>query len=543
MAKIIKIKILLLSQLCLAFSILIFALPVWAGSVYYVKSGGNDSADGLSDANAWATISKVEATVSNGDTVYFRSQDTWSGQATLLTCATGVTYDGSTYGSGTRAKLQATSTSSISQAVIRVPASNITIKGFEVDGGDEKIAGIQIGGRAAQVDIDSITIDDCIVYNIGNDTGSVSYSSGIDLSPRNDGGGDPHHNSNITIKNTTVHDTVRNAIAVYPAWTSYDGNYNDTVTIQNCTIYNAGNNGGMGVAGSGIGVHIKSDSRNVTVENCYMYDNTSAAIYVESFYEDPDVAPTNMVIRNNLMKDNTFGFNIVMNHSNASVTGSIYSNIIMDSTMNDIASGGGDYHSTALNFYNNTIYTTVFRANGAVNIDGGSTPMTGTPTFNFKNNAIYTTQRPCYTECWNDDDDDHTLQTTHTNNLYYRSSGSNDAHVIAYKYGTRETTYDRSGVTTWEATAQNTNPNFTGGSLPTGFTGNYGIDMVPNTNYFFITKGNALNNGANLGSPYNSCINGAGLETPITRSQSGAWDIGAYEYPGPQPPTGLRIQN
>ena len=54
--------------------------------------------------------------------------------------------------------------------------------------------------------------------------------------------------------------------------------------------------------------------------------------------------------------------------------------------------------------------------------------------------------------------------------------------------------------------------------------------MVPNTNYFSITSGNALNKGATLGSPYNGCINVAGLATPITRPQGAAYDIGAYEY-------------
>lgn len=45
---------------------------------YYVKNGGNDSADGLSDANAWATISKVNGfSFSTGSCVYFKRGDTW----------------------------------------------------------------------------------------------------------------------------------------------------------------------------------------------------------------------------------------------------------------------------------------------------------------------------------------------------------------------------------------------------------------------------------------------------------------------------------
>ena len=60
--------------------IFLFTCPAWAAT-YYVKNGGNDSLNGLSDSTAWATIAKVTATVRSGDTVYFRSQDTWTGAA------------------------------------------------------------------------------------------------------------------------------------------------------------------------------------------------------------------------------------------------------------------------------------------------------------------------------------------------------------------------------------------------------------------------------------------------------------------------------
>ena len=47
-------------------------------ATYYIKNGGNDGADGLSDANAWETLSKVTSTgFSAGDFVYFRRGDTW----------------------------------------------------------------------------------------------------------------------------------------------------------------------------------------------------------------------------------------------------------------------------------------------------------------------------------------------------------------------------------------------------------------------------------------------------------------------------------
>lgn len=63
----VKLLILLLAKITLV-----------SGTNYYVKTGGNDKADGKSDATAWATISKVNASsFKPGDIISFRSGDTW----------------------------------------------------------------------------------------------------------------------------------------------------------------------------------------------------------------------------------------------------------------------------------------------------------------------------------------------------------------------------------------------------------------------------------------------------------------------------------
>lgn len=54
-------------------------------TTYYVKNGGNDSLDGLSDGNAWATISKVNsASYLPGDSILFKCGDTWREQTSLV---------------------------------------------------------------------------------------------------------------------------------------------------------------------------------------------------------------------------------------------------------------------------------------------------------------------------------------------------------------------------------------------------------------------------------------------------------------------------
>src|SRR5690348_2065855 len=53
-------------------------------ATYYVRNGGNDSADGTSDATAWASLSKVNGySFAAGDRVLFREGDRWVGQLTV----------------------------------------------------------------------------------------------------------------------------------------------------------------------------------------------------------------------------------------------------------------------------------------------------------------------------------------------------------------------------------------------------------------------------------------------------------------------------
>ncbi len=71
-------------------------------AIYYVKNGGNDSLDGLSDGNAWETLAKVSGVTFNaGDTIKFNKGDTWREQ--LLVDGSGTSSDYITfesYGTG-----------------------------------------------------------------------------------------------------------------------------------------------------------------------------------------------------------------------------------------------------------------------------------------------------------------------------------------------------------------------------------------------------------------------------------------------------------
>lgn len=517
---------------------LIFFSACFAGGVceslaatYYVKNGGNDKLAGTSDATAWATIAKVQATVSSGDTVYFRSQDTWAGQATLLTTKAGVTYDGASYGLGTRATLRATSIKDVTQAVIRIGASNVSVKGFEIDGGDQRTAGIHIGGYAGAIDISDIQVDNCLIHDIGYGIeDDASWSAGIGITARNSSDTLPHKTERVKITNTIIHDTVRNGISVYPTWGQYNGNVVDQVLIHGCTIYNAGNNGGQGSSMSGLGIHIKSNADNVTVQYCTLYNNITQGILIETFTNDDGVAPNNISIRYNIIKEN-WGHGIyVHNGSEEIITGDFYGNIFYNNCSNTggycgevYIAGYQDHKSSIYNFYNNTFYSTANTGHPyamAVGNQGAGAPK-GNPTIRFKNNIVYMGN---YADSLNKAIWDGGNFLDHSNNLIFRTNAK-DSYVYD---GTNS--YTGTNVELWEPTVQNTDPLFTGGVLPTGFIAASGGGMIPNTDFFNISSGNAINNGVTLGVPYDGCVNWTGSEEVACRP-AGAYDIGAYEIP------------
>ncbi len=162
-----------LKFLILAFGIFTLFADTAFSENYYIKNGGNDRADGLSDGNAWATIAKVndfasQNGFSNGDTINFKRGNIWSDGETLGS------NDGSTdwgvingltiqdYGSGDKPKI----TGSIKQPIRfngRGNIKNLTIKNLDVSGTgwcDRSYSGGQIQvNNVTNVIIDGIYSD------------------------------------------------------------------------------------------------------------------------------------------------------------------------------------------------------------------------------------------------------------------------------------------------------------------------------------------------------------------------------------------------
>ena len=601
-----------------SFLLIFFSVSTGWGETYYVKTDGNDNLDGLSDKTAWATIAKVTDTVMRGDTVYFRSQDIWEDDTPPVLQATpGVIYNGDTYGSGTRATFKATggypniNYPNSYDAVVNLYASDVIFKGFEVDGNTQELGGIYVGMHA-ESDIANITVDNCVVHdNGGDDELGTVYVYGIHV-------GSNMMNSttvsNVTITNTEVFNTSHEGIAIYPTWGYADNSVNG-VLVRNCIVHDTALFGGDSW---GDGISVVNNADNVTIEHCTVYDAyRGIGIITSSTYTG---SPNSLVVRNNIIRDNSFG--IAINPvSGMDADGVFYGNLIINNYRpSSLGSIGADinisaeirrtsYNDTVFSFYNNTIYNVGSQLAGknVVLVAEFYSITQGTPTFNFKNNIVYTGNYPAIKDKNN--------YLTHSNNLIYRSSDATDTAIInstystsipstsvrvsndaTYTYFTKNddtdwtsiigandrikwsgfassmlndkliyvravtanqiktwrikgdytdtsivtgevwklTNYNRDATIVWESTAQNSDPLFTKDApFPNKFIRNNNDNMVPNTNYFSISFGPAIDTGEMLDSPYDGCINGtgAGLCNEILRPQGESYDIGAYEYP------------
>lgn len=493
-------------------TIILFILFVFVSSVqgadhYFDVDAVDDSGAGTI-GDPWKTLAKAQTECGVGDTCYFDNTDTWTcASPPCIEIATGATLDGASWGAGTRATFQATGDGD-ELGMVLIYVDDITFKGFKVDGNDNSIGQIYIGYRDAAGDVDNIEIDNCeVTNNRTTDVGSQFYY-GIIIGQRFS-----HTTSNVTVKNSEIHHTGHEGITIYPSATAVN-NTNNIILIRNNIVHHTGL-----VTGTNRGntIDVGNDSDNVTIEFNTIYDTgaLSSGIAVVAYSTSAGLGtPDNIIIRYNLLY-NESAIEFIPGTEDGIGSVYVYGNILINS---QIAFSTGDYAAADILIYNNTIYRSD-NADYALRFNGLSG---STGTLEIKNNIFQTgdfvTVRDSVGNAY--------THVTHTNNQYYRSSGA-AATVISI---VGDTDYIRSGVTTFEVSAQSTDPTFTGGTLPTGFSGTYGSNMVPNTTYFSINSGDALDNGVTLGSPYNGCINGAGLSPVILRPQSTAYDIGAYEY-------------
>lgn len=495
-----------------------FATPIFAAT-YYVSTIGDDRNSGTDPSTPWKHCPGMagwsgSAALHSGDTVYFRSQDTWtdSNSWAIINAVAGVTYDGGTYGSGTRAILKKLSGGG-KNCVVQIIESNVVFKSFEIDANLQVGNGIEVNYNGSYQNISNVTIDNCVVHNVGD---RDTWWYGIAVEPY---GG--RTVTNVTITNCKVYDTCHEGITLYPSWQAPTGNKIIGALIRGNEVYNTGRYN----AGFGIGILVDDDVQNAIIEFNYLHDNASEGIQI---FQSVMPGATNLTVRYNIIANNRdWGLDSMVN-----ATASIYGNLFLGNGNGGHAQGGAmvfqsSQAGASYSIYNNTFYCVGNTSTSKYCFyPGGS----GSYAVSANNNIFYSDN---HTGVY-----DPSNRLAHNNNLVYRTSGSSAEHV------NNGSSYNRAGVKTWEPSAQNTDPTFNNmANLPTGFSGTYGIDMVPNNDGLSIASGSTINNGASLPSTYYGAINLSGTNFPAGRPQGSGWDIGAYEYTETAiaPPANLRI--
>jgi hypothetical protein len=509
--------------------LLIFDSTGSAGT-YYVKNSGCSDSNSGSESSPWCHCPGLanwtgSAILNAGDTVYFDRGGIWTASSgnCVLNVAGGVSYIGDSWGSGTRAKFQATNR--LNHAVIRFYRDHANyetvVKGFEVDANHTATHGIGMNHPSWDIGYSLLTgaikrIQNCVIHDTYSQVALGQYNYGIIISSW--GGDGSTTVENVEILNNIIYNQSRTAINLYP-------NYNNNVdrigriTIRGNETYSTAQDPGYS---AGFGLVIKGYVYDVIAELNHFYGNngsTGGAVLVNNDFPGGS-GPTNIVIRYNILASNTAQNVYISEYGSKQID--FYGNIVMNA-------GGG----VGLKVENNTsdslnlkMYNNIFFKN-SVNILSNY----ASNRIEFKNNIIYDTGRTLLS------DPSGYISTNHNNNIYYRTDGG----TLVNSAGS---SYTPTNLASYESTGLWSNPLLLNtDDLPTGFIGTYGIDKRPNADGLSLQSNSpAKDSGASLGSPYNNSINS------VSRPYGAGWDRGAYEVGvydtfSPSAPLNLRIMN
>jgi hypothetical protein len=469
-------------------------------ATYYASPIGSDSNSGTSPSAPWKNCPGMTAysgsgSLKAGDTVYFDSGGTWLTTGNWgLSIVGGVTYIGDTWPSArSRATIRLNAQPTDPYGVVdwrRDDATTpTTLQGFDLDANHFYSDGLSVNHAHYLTPLLGAlkTINNVVAHNVASTASMGQFAYGIIISNH---GGTSGQVSNVLVQNSTVHDISRDGLLIYPG----DENQQCTVsniTFRNNVVYNVGQDS---TYGSGSPIVVKGQISNAFVEYNYVYgpgapDKFGAGIFLDSNESNPGIGMSNVHIRYNVVNWNLVsgGIRLYSTTDPSSKDVSIYGNVVYNSTANGGFVINGDLRGTTnkIRLYNNTFYNapiTVTSSHASYSL------------FDVRNNIVY---YPGGTPISGS-----SFFTRNSNNLTANPSLKNTA------------------------------------SLPTGFTGTYGVNLAPNADGLSLAAGSpAIGAGVLLGTPYNGSINS------VIRAAAGAWDIGAYATPSatlPAPPTGLQ---
>jgi Right handed beta helix region len=394
----------------------LFAMPGNAAR-YYVSNSGKADNSGTSPKFPWP-ISKVnEVTFLPGDRISLHKGEVFLSTFTPLgsgTSAAPITVN--SYGTGAMPIIQASSTN---EAAVQLTDQEYwEIGGLEVTGSNR--FGIYFAAASSDEVLHHLHVSNCVVHDVMT-TGTPRYDSGlIVVAPTGQRAtfsdvlvdrvtayntnqwwgihvgynlnygfisGDPR-SSNITVKNSTVHDVGGDLIVVASS---------QTVLLSNNVAYN----GGLAPAGTVTYQYTPNAiwswaSDNVTVQNNEVYQMHSYGYDGGAF--DADWNSSNVTIQYNYAHDNDGYCAVIFGLQGFTTTNvTIRYNIC---TNNDLKSGysPGEIYvlsdsASPINgfqIYNNTIYSISADNNGAIN--AATYYLTGSLPILIKNNVVYSTK-------------------------------------------------------------------------------------------------------------------------------------------------------
>ena len=450
---------------------------------YYVKNGGDDNNTGLSDSQAWETISKVNSfSFSPGDNVYFKKDNSWieniifpsSGSANNIIniSSYGVGQNPIVLGINIEDKSYITISNIESQTSLTTVKRALTIKGsHDIIVYNCKFDGKEIDNDSTQKVVKivksnsnlsyDITIKDTTVCNGGSMATYPEFGGGLCLE---------NGTHDIVIKNCIIYNHVEVCTQAYSDDVSFPV-YNITWSGNN--IYNEdGYNNNTNIRGINVGFN----TYNCTIKNNYILD-------CSKFMISSDAGSHDTIIRNNVL---------------CSVNIPTVQGMVLI-----LANGSGDNTNTFV--YNNTIVSVVGSNYGIFISTSSGANSSG---HIIKNNIVYSNQTDFNLIRVQD-----TTSTFVSNyNCFYNSGGGN----IFYYGGDYASFADYKTVSGQDTNSIDTNPNLT-------------------DNYSIVTGSSCENTGETL-SEVKTDFRG------LTRPQGSAYDIGAYETGSVTEYTGVTLE-
>lgn len=484
-------------------------------STYYVANGGNDSGPGT-DVAPWARCPGMPGwtgthVLQPGDVVYFDSGGTWSagsGEAAVIPVVGGVTYDGSSWGSGTRATLRATG--ALWRSVVFIehddPTEETVVRGFHIDVNDQTTTGVGVNWPGASGSLTGATkrIEDCVIHDVHSRSGDGTYEYGIVVSAGWSEG--QFHVSNVEVLDCEVYNISRGAINIY-APNDHPASTISNVLVRGNDVYATGTD--PSYAGSAMAA--KNHIIDVVFEYNHIHDPIRGPGFGVSTHTAGFTGPEGLVFRYNIIDNSPHTGIYVQSPGDKSMA--IYGNLIMNSAYGGMVLSGSLDDLLSARIYNNTFYhngiepwtyEVCFYENDAT-----------ISTLEFSNNIVVPSSAVANTRCLLDGEGN---ITAHTHNLFYRAAAGN----LVYDSGTW---YTAANIASWEPAALAGDPLLVNpANLPTGFSGVFGTDLRPNTDGLSLSSDSpAKDAGATLGGSYAGSINS------VARPGGPAWDIGAYE--------------